>query len=106
MYNNSKSCIKIKNHHTEFFTVKLGVNKGDNLSPNLFKIFMNDLPEYLKDANDPIILKDKKVHCLMYADDVILLSHSATGLQSNLDKLQKFCSDWCLKVNTIIKIRF
>jgi hypothetical protein len=33
------------------------------------------------------------VHCLMYADDIILLSKSAKGLQEKR-------KDWCLTVNT------
>ena len=35
----------------------------------------------------------------MYADDVILLSSSAAGLQQKLDLLQTFCEDWCLSIN-------
>ena len=35
----------------------------------------------------------------MYADDVVILSSSKTGLQEKLGKLEKFCSDWCLQIN-------
>jgi hypothetical protein len=40
------------------------------------------------------------VHCLMYADDIILLSKSAKGLQEKLDILNTYCKGWCLTVNT------
>jgi len=39
----------------------------------------------------------------MYADDIILLSTSAKGLQRKLDKLNDYCKDckdWCLNINT------
>jgi hypothetical protein len=36
----------------------------------------------------------------MYADDIILLSKSAKGLQEKLDILNTYCKDWCLTVNT------
>jgi hypothetical protein len=36
----------------------------------------------------------------MYADDIILLSTSAKGLQHKLDKLNDYCKDWCLNINT------
>ena len=38
----------------------------------------------------------------MYADDIILLSTSAKGLQEKLDihVLNTYCKDWCLTVNT------
>ena len=35
----------------------------------------------------------------MYADDIVLLSNSADGLQQKLYKLQEYCNDWCLSVN-------
>ena len=34
----------------------------------------------------------------MYADDIILLSKSAKGLQEKLDILNTYCKDWCLTV--------
>ena len=77
----------------------MGVKQGDNLSPNLFKIFINDLPDYFSNSSDPIIVNNQPVHCLLYADDVILLSTSLLGLQTKLDRLKTYCNDWCLNIN-------
>ncbi|XP_071132876.1 uncharacterized protein [Mytilus edulis] len=100
MYEISKSCVKIQNQVSDFFPLDIGVKQGDNLSPNLFKIFINDLPRYLSDTRDPVNVNDKDLHCLMYADDIVLLSTSAEGLREKLGMLDKFCKDWCLNVNT------
>jgi hypothetical protein len=100
MYAASKSCIKVNNEITDYFETKLGVKQGDNFSPNLFKIFINDLPKYLQETPDFVSLNGRPVHCLMYANDVILLSKTAAGLQSKIDILNHYCEDWCLNVNT------
>ena len=42
---------------------------------------------------------DLPLNCLMYADDIVLLSTTPAGLQYKLNKLHKFCEDWCLEVN-------
>jgi hypothetical protein len=99
MYKSSLSCIKIHNSITDFFSVQQGVRQGYNLSPNLFKIFINDLPKYFEDSIDSVNLNNHMIHCLMYADDLILLSSTPNGLQSKLDILDKYCNDWCLSIN-------
>lgn len=99
MYAVSKSCVKIDDTLSDFPPTQLGVKQGDNLSPNLFKIFINELPKYLEKSSDPVILNDKPIHCLMYADDIILVSTSAPGLQEKIGILGKFCDDWGLTVN-------
>ena len=38
----------------------------------------------------------------MYADDIILLSTTAQGLQSKIDILEQYCQDWCL---TLIPVK-
>jgi hypothetical protein len=35
----------------------------------------------------------------MYTDDIVIFSTSANGLQQKLKLLEKYCSDWCMKVN-------
>ena len=77
----------------------MGVRQGDVLSPNIFKIFINDLPSYLNDTPDLVFVNDLPLNCLMYADDIVLLSTTPAGLQDKLNKLHKFCEDWCLEVN-------
>jgi retron-type reverse transcriptase len=93
MYKQTKSCVKIENKLTHFFESRLGVKQGDNLSPNLFKIFINSLPDYLEKTNNTISIEDKSIQCLMYADDIVLLSKSSQGLHEKLNKLKDFCND-------------
>ena len=99
MYHSSQSCVRLGNGLTDPFKLGVGVRQGDVLSPNLFKIFINDLPKYLRSCPDPVYLKNTYLHCLMYADDVVILSESALGLQEKLKKLEAYCADWCLNVN-------
>ena len=77
----------------------MGVRQGDNLSPNLFKIFINDLSSMLSNTPDTVPLNNLDIHCLLYADDVVLLSTSANGLQQKINTLEDFCQRWCLSVN-------
>ena len=91
MYKTSRSCVHLQNGTTDFFSVHLGVKQGDNLTPNLFKIFINDLPSYLDKSLDPVYLNEKPIHYLMYADDIVLLSSTPQGLQTKLNSLDKYC---------------
>ena len=99
MYLNSTLCIKVGDETTDFFKSSVGVRQGDVLSPNLFKIFVNDIPKYLSGSIDVVELNGKNIDCLLYADDFILFSSSSIGLQQRLNSLSKFCKDWCLDVN-------
>lgn len=48
---------------------------------------------------DPTLIDNKRIYCLMYADDVILISESANGLQNCLNKLSDYCETWNLCIN-------
>jgi hypothetical protein len=43
--------------------------------------------------------------CLMYADDIVILTISHAGLQNRLHQLEKYCDAWYLKVNNKKKLR-
>ena len=65
-----------------------------------FNVFINDIPElFTPTACDPVHLGDTKVSCLLYADDLVLLLQSDSGLQESLVKLECFVKKWKLKVN-------
>jgi hypothetical protein len=66
----------------------------------LFNIFTNDLPDIFDHSKtDPVQLDTKKLNCLLYADDLVLLSESGKGLHSCLEQLNSYCSKWKLKIN-------
>ena len=51
------------------------------------------------------IATDLFSYCLMYADDIVILSISHASLQNRLHQLEKYCDAWCLKVNNKKKLR-
>ena len=89
------------NSRTEFFSCKGGVRQGCLISSILFNIYLNDLlTEVDKDKTYSVQLGDKQyITCLAYADDILILSKSAIGLQRSLDILDRFCNTWNMKVN-------
>ena len=48
---------------------------------------------------DQVQIGERLISCLMYTDDIVLLSNSAGGLQKTLDCLLQFCQRWNLKLN-------
>ena len=49
LYDFTESCIDINGELSDWFTTFQGVRQGDNLSPTLFSIYINDLAEHIKD---------------------------------------------------------
>lgn len=85
---------------TEYFTQGRGVRQGCNLSPGLFNIYINELATTLEKSSVPgVSLHNKEVKCLLFADDLVLLSPTAQGLQQSLDLLEHYCQTWALTVN-------
>jgi exonuclease III len=77
-----------------------GVRQGDGISPLLFNIFINDLPdELLQVQGSPPTLLSDKIPALLYADDLIMFSETASGLQKYIDQLSSYCKKWQLQVN-------
>ena len=102
MYSSIRSCVKVnQNTMTESFLCNKGTRQGDGLSPVLFSLFMNDLPEYFRAHNCPSVkLGNQSLNCLMYADDLLVISNSPEGLQQSLNVIYKHAQEWKLKVNT------
>ena len=99
MYREYDLHVRIHDILTGIFAPKLGVRQGDNLSPNLFKIFINDLPNIFSERDDQVELDGIRISSLLYADDLILLSTSKSGLQNCLNKLASYCENNCLSIN-------
>lgn len=115
MYEAAKSCVRVGNVRSEFFSCNTGVRQGENLSPILFSFFLNDFDDFLAahNFNGPSDLNATcrceflenleiflRLAVLLYADDMILLANSPEGLQQGLDLLEEYCDNWKLTVNS------
>ena len=99
MYDITKSSVKLDNKRTDFFTLDRGVKQGDSLSPTIFNCYINDIHQAFENDCDPLTLCQSKISSLSFADDLVIFSRTHTGLQTALNKLEKYCYDWQLTVN-------
>ena len=77
MYDNLNLSVKLTDGITPFFRSEMGVRQGCNLSPMLFNLFINDLIEHLQGGmTEAVKINGYSCNCLMYADDLLLLSES------------------------------
>ena len=62
------------------------LRQGDGLSLVLFSLVMNDLPQYLREDHCPgLMLGSHSLNCLMYADDLLVLSPSPERLKQSIN---------------------
>jgi hypothetical protein len=100
MYDDVSYCVKINSCTTDPIPSNVGVKQGCVLSPTIFNLFLSDLPDIFDASCDPVYNFDSPLNCMMFADDIIILSESAEGLQNSLDKLKSYCDKWQLTLNT------
>ena len=92
MYKAPDIKIKIQGCLTNRIHTNIGGKQWCMLSPTLFNIYyINDLPEIFDKNCEPPFLQDMPIDSLLYADDLILLSQTQKGLQTSLNKLEKYC---------------
>ena len=99
MYIGGKSCIKTDGYMSRDFECESGVRQGDVLSPNLFNIFVNDLPKCFVSGDGTPVIGKQHLNCLVYADDLVVLSLSLDDLQIKSNYLKEYCQEWGLEVN-------
>lgn len=115
IYDNAKSCVKAGGNISMFFSSMSGVRQGENLSPILFSLFLNDLVQFMSNSYNGLstlsedigsILNNDdievffKLYLLLYADDTVIFAESPEELQIALDTMQSYCDTWKLQVNT------
>jgi hypothetical protein len=100
MYEKTLCVVKEGCYYSDAVETVLGVRQGDPLSPALFNIFTNDIPDLFDESCKPVTLYETKLQCLQYADDIVLFSESKEGLQKCLTNLEQYCKVWEMNVNT------
>ena len=110
MYKGIKYCICTNDGTSEFAPFYTGVRQGENLSPILFSLYLNDLENYLKSNNCNGVYMDVNYFdnfcemamyfvCLLYVDDTALIATNASDLPQSLDVFFQYCNKWTPKIN-------
>ena len=99
IYTDHKVFVRLSEGLLQPITTTIGLKQGCCLSGLLFNIFVNKLPSIFDLSCDPVSILDEKVSCLLWADDLLIMSRSATGLQKAIDKTKSFYDSLGLEVN-------
>ena len=113
MYKSAKSCVFVNSTLADNLSCMIGARQGDNLSPLLFSIFLNDLKLFLEPAHDGLkivntlavenldqeLLVYCKLYILLYADDTVILAEFQEDLQRSINLMERYCSMWKLNIN-------
>jgi len=76
----------------ESFSIQCGVRQGGVLSPYLFSLYIDDIIRTARMSGYGIYVGSIFAGCILYADDILLLSSSYSGLQ----EMVNICYDYGL----------
>ena len=108
IYQGIKSCVSLNGQNSNFFYSNAGLRQGENLSPLLFSLFLNDLENFMIahgcdgvdiDCVDEELVVYTQLLLLLYTDDTAILADNEESLQHNLDDFFKFCKALRLSIN-------
>ena len=101
LYCNQKCQVSWDGVLSKEFCSTRGVKQGGVLSPHFFNVYMDELSDRLKSIRTGCVVDGKVINHLIYADDIVLFSPTANGLQQLLDTCNSFAEEFKLSFNPI-----
>ena len=95
----SITCVRWGGQDSYFFKLMAGVRQGGVLSPVLFAIFIDGIISKAMSANVGCYLSTVCFSIFLYADDILLLAPTVTGLQILLDICEQNLIDLDMRLN-------
>ena len=86
--------VKVGNTLSEKYTLDNGTAQGSIISPLLFLIMINDLPNTLQDVESSVFADDS---CLFKSGRN--LAHIKKSIQDNLTRISDWCDTWGFKIS-------
>ena len=92
-------CVRVNGKQSKPFHVGVGLRQGCVLSPLLFIVYMNWIDKYSQ-ADEFATIGNCKISRLLFADDLVLLSSTESGLQRALNSFADACNTAGMKIST------
>ena len=87
---------------SDFFKCHLGVKRGCLLSPLIFSLLISEVANFIRKNGKhgiQLIPGQDEIFLLLFADDIVSLFSTPTGLQNQINSLEKASSSLGLVVN-------
>ena len=98
-YLNMEYECKWGNSYSSRFAVLCGTKQGGILSPDFFSVYIDDLIMILRATGIGCHIMQRFLACILFADDMTLLSPTRHGMQLLLNKCAEYCKKFCLQFN-------
>ena len=99
IYRENQVYIKTAEGLLQPFCTSVGVKQGCVFSPILFNIFIDKINQIYDQNCDPVKLNNLDLNCLLWADDLVIFSETAEGLQNSINKTENFYESLGLEIN-------
>jgi len=99
-YSKLSAVVRWNHVFSDKFFVLGGVRQGGVLSPVLFNLYVDELILQLEHDGYGCSIGGTFFGCVMYADDVLLLSASVNGLQLMINTCSTYGDEHCIQFNT------
>ena len=100
IYTKQTANVRWKTDVSKEFTIQNGVRQGAILSPILFCIYMDDIFKILRKEKTGCYVGPYFAGCYGYADDLLLICPSRTGLQEMLNKVEDYARNHNINFST------
>ena len=100
IYQKQSANVRWKSHNSKSFTIKNGVRQGAVLSPIIFCFYMNNMFLELRRSRSGCKIGPYYAGAHGYADDLLLLCPSRSGLQEMVDVAEKYAREHKIQFST------
>ena len=100
-YSNQEVCVRFGNAVSKPFYICNGVRQGGVLSSLFFNIYIDSVLNEISKMKYGCRLGITSSNIIAYADDIVLLSPSASGLQILIDRVNELSNELELSINRV-----
>ena len=103
IYANVQACVRWKFDFSDFFDCPTGTRQGALESPIMFSLYITFVADFVREHGKhgvQMLSGMAEIFFLIFADDLVLLSTSPVGLQTQINNLSLISSRLGLEINT------
>ena len=93
IYNNHEVFVRVAGGLLQPILTTIGLKQGCGISPLLFNMFIDKITTIFDETCDPVSIGGESLSCLLWADDLVLLSSTPEGLQNSINKTHSFYTE-------------